>query len=137
MPIKNLAERQQTAVEVDPENTEWTDTAAENTAALTAKQRYERKRIQRHYDLHTADIDDAIAQIAAQHHTSKSQVASWLLAYALTRYLDDANGLWETLVDGKKPAQTLQYEWALTLPRRWTDILKQFIHAGTIDGHTG
>lgn len=135
MALKNLAERQQTAVQTDPENDNWTKDAADNPATLTAKQRYERRRIQRHYDLHLAEIDDAIAQIADRLGTSKSQVASWLLAYALSAYIDDA-GLDDQMVDQRKPARTLQYEWELTLPRRWADIVKTFVHAGTLDGHT-
>jgi len=130
MALKNLRERQQSAAPVaDPENEDWAKDAATNTAALTAKQRYDLKRVRAYYDLHAQEIDDAVAAISADLHTSKSQVASFLLAYALTEFCASAR-LWEAMVDHKSPARTLRYEWDLDIDRDWIEVLRAFLRDG-------
>jgi hypothetical protein len=133
MPLKGLAERQKSAAlpAADVENRDWLSTAATNTGALTAKQRYDLKRVRAYYDLHDQAIDDAIAAIAAEMGTSKSQVASFFLALGLHEYLNsNSERTWNTLVDGKTPARTLRYEWDVELPDAWIEEIRAFLKDG-------
>ena len=137
MALKGLKERRKSAAQpaADPENAQWLQDAATNVAALTAKQRYELKRVRGRYDLHAQEIDQALAKIAERFHTSKSQVASFLLAFAVTAYIEDVAGdgdlgLWELIADAKTPARTLQYEWSLELPYDWIEALRTFLEDG-------
>lgn len=133
MPLKRLAERQKSAAppSADIENRDWLSTAAVNTGALTAKQRYDLKRVRAYYDLHAQEIDDAVAAIAAEIGTSKSQIASFLIAYGLHRFItDDGERIGNTLVDGRNPARTLRYEWDVELPAAWIEEIRAFLKDG-------
>jgi len=131
MALKKLRERQQSAAPpADPENAEWVKDAATNTAALTAKQRYDLKRVRGHYDLHAQEMKDVVAKIAVAMHTSESQVASFLLAYALDAYCR-SDELWEMMVDAKSPSRSLQYEWEFEIERNWIEAFRTFLHDGT------
>ncbi|MBN2390742.1 MAG: hypothetical protein JXR84_08465 [Anaerolineae bacterium] len=131
MALKGLAARQQSAAPpaVDPENRDWVEDAATNTAALTAKQRYDLKRVRAYYDLHAQEMDDVVAEIADSLHTSKSQVASYLLAFALNAYCR-SDDLWEMMTDAKSPSRSLRYEWELEIERDWIEAFRTFLHDG-------
>ena len=59
---------------VDPAIRDWQRSAAENTAALTKKQRQDRKRTTAKYDV-PSWLKDAVAEVAQENETSASQMA--------------------------------------------------------------
>ena len=74
---------------LDPAVREWLNDAAENPAALTAKQRWDRKRIRAVYDL-PKEIIQAVAAVARYKGCSASNVAAVLLMHGL-KLLDDGD----------------------------------------------
>lgn len=130
MALKGLRERQQSAAPpADPENEAWNADAAPNTAALSSKQRYELKRVRAYYDV-PQEVKDGVEKVAEKVGTSASQVAGFLLAQALDRYLADDGQLWAQVSDAKRPARTLRFEWTLALPRKWIEGLRAFLRDG-------
>ncbi len=98
---------------VDPAVAAFQKNAATNTAALTAKQRRDRKRVRVMYDL-APEVKGAIERIADEQDTSASQAAALLLAWAAGRYFEGngvAKELREAFHDGREPARTPRFEW--------------------------
>ncbi len=111
---------------IDPEVAKWQREAARNPAAMTAKQRWDRKRQKATYDL-PADIQAAVKAIARKEDTSASQVVEVFLAYALVAYASREGGLQEVIWEAKAPARTPRFSWNLELPETWKERIATLV----------
>ncbi len=114
-------------LQLDPAVVAFQKKAATNTAALTQKQRRERKRVRVMYDL-APEVKAAIASIAAEQGTSASQAAALLLTWAAAEYRGAGAGA-RTLKDafhaGRKPARTPRFEWNVAPSETWLEVLAE------------
>lgn len=103
---------------VDPAVRDWQQSAATNRAALTKKQRKDRERIRVKYDM-PPELKERIETAAASERTSSSQLAAFLLLWAMDQYedRDSATGaaLREMVFDAKEVSRSLRFEWNLNL----------------------
>ena len=113
---------------IDPSVREWLTDAAENPAALTAKQRRDRKRAKATYDL-PRDIQEAVRRVAREEDTSASQVVEMLLAFALNAYIRGEESLRGAFWDGKTPARTPRFSWNVEPPDEWLEAIVRFLSA--------
>lgn len=111
---------------IDPDVAKWQREAARNPAAMTAKQRWDRKRQKATYDL-PADIQAAVKAIARKEDTSASQVVEVFLAYALVAYASREGGLQEVIWEAKTPARTPRFSWNLELPEAWKERIATLV----------
>jgi len=97
--------------------TEWQKTAATNTAALTSKQRKDRQRVRVKYDL-PEEMKDHIEAVAKAEGTSASQLAAFLLSWAIGHWEDEAGGvaLRNLVFNSKEPSRSMRFQWNLRLP---------------------
>jgi hypothetical protein len=102
----------------DPAVSEWQRTAAANTAAMTKKQRKDRQRIRVKYDV-TPGLKGRIEQAAKEEGTSASQLAAFLLTWAMDRWEDPDHPvgveLRELVDEAKSPSRSMRIEWNLDL----------------------
>ena len=103
---------------LDPAVAEWRKRAAENKAALTKKQRRDRARSRAHYDL-SAELQQALQDVAKQEDTSISQVVEMFLWYALHHYRRGSVELKDAFNDGRRPARTPRFSWNYDPPDAW------------------
>jgi len=108
---------------LDPAIKEVLKNAVENKAALTAKQRRDRKRERASYDLDPF-VQKALQYVAKKEDTSVSQIAGLLLAFGLREYVNSNVDLDSALMDGKTPAHTLRFSWNLGIPEDWLEDIK-------------
>ncbi len=108
---------------LDPAIKQVLKTAVENKAALTAKQRRDRKRQRASYDI-TSSIQGAIQYLAKKEDTSASQIVEMLLSFGLQAYVNGDVGLLSALMDSKSPAHTLRFSWNLSIPDEWMKIVE-------------
>jgi len=103
---------------VDPAVQDWQRSAATNRAALTKKQRKDRERVRVKYDV-PAELKQRIEDAAASERTSSSQLAAFLLQWAMEQYedQDSATGaaLREMVFDAKEMSRSLRFEWNLNM----------------------
>jgi len=103
---------------VDPGVTEFQEKAATNVAALSARQRRERQRVRVKYDLPPA-LKQRIEDAATREHTSASQMAAFLLHWAVAQYeaAESPNGqaLAELLEQARTPARAVRFAWDLEI----------------------
>lgn len=99
--------------------------AAENKAALTKKQRKDRKRTRATYDM-PPELKTAIEEEASHEDisTSASQLGTLLLAYALKELRTGNWELIDAIESGKELSRTLQFEWNIDVPEQWFDIIE-------------
>jgi hypothetical protein len=101
---------------VDPGVTEFQEKAATNVAALSARQRRDRQRVRVKYDL-SATLKQRIEQAATGEHTSASQMAAFLLWWAVGQYEDrespNGQALAELLGQARTPARAVRFAWDL------------------------
>lgn len=115
-----MAERKRVGgLNLDPAVVEWRKQAAENRAALSGKQRRDRRRNRASYDLSPA-VQAIVSQIAAREDTSASQIVEMFLAYGIQAYYGRETVL-RTALDVKVPARTPRFSWNLKTPQRWLD----------------
>ncbi len=108
---------------LDPSIKQLMKTAVKNKAALTAKQRRDRKRKRATYDVDPA-IHQALQRIAKHEDTSASQVAEFLIAVGLLEYAKGNDDLLSALLDGRSLAHTMRFSWNLSIPEAWLQIIK-------------
>jgi hypothetical protein len=105
---------------LDPEVQALVDGAAVNVAALTAKQRRDRKRIRIRLDV-PAWLKAALAADAADAGTSANQLGAFLLAWVLREYRRDPC-LQEAVRDAKRLSRNLRVSWDLEVPDKLEDF---------------
>lgn len=105
----------------DPEVVAWQQQAAVNTAALTKKERADRRRVQVKYDISEelggAELKGRIEEAAKSEGTSASQLASFLLGWVMDRWEDEESEigaeLRERVDEAKVPSRSMRIEWNL------------------------
>ena len=107
---------------LDTEVQAWLNTAATNPGALTAKQRWDRQRVQFHGDV-DAEVKTALESLTAMSglDTSMSQLANLLLAYGLREYLRGNPEVLSAAEEGRVPARSPRFAYKLMLPDAWLD----------------
>jgi hypothetical protein len=117
---------------VDPATAQWQSQAALNSAALTKKQRADRQRTRGRYDL-PEWLKVAVEAVAEEQETSASQMASFLIAWALRDYLGDDQEMLDAILGGKSRARTLRFESNLDIPRHLVTEIKAAIAAMEVE----
>ena len=121
-----MAERRG-GLRVDPAVEKFRQQAATNQAALSGKQRRDRKRVRVMYDL-PAEVKGAIEEIAEEQKTSASQAAALLLTWAAARYFQ-GNGVAEELqtafYEGHEPARSPRFEWNIEPSEALLGLLRE------------
>lgn len=107
---------------VDPAVADWMRTAAVNHAALTRKQRKDRRRCRLLLDVPEA-LKEAAKREADNQDSSVSQVVAFLLAFALAELRGGNRALTDAMYEAKRPARTLQFSWELEIPEEWAHLL--------------
>lgn len=105
---------------VDPAVADWLKDAQTNKAALTKKQKRDGKRIRVIYDL-TPELKAAIETEAKRQGTSASQLAAFLLTYAVRAAKSGNDEIKAALRDGKTASRTMKFEWNLDAPENWSE----------------
>lgn len=105
---------------VDPAVADWLKDAQTNKAALTKKQKSDRKRVRVIYDL-TPELKAAIETEAKRQGTSASQLAAFLLTFAVREARSGNAEIKEALLDGKRPSKTMKFDWNLEAPESWSE----------------
>jgi len=103
-------------LDVDVRQTLMQD-AVRNKAALTAKQRWDRKRVRRTFDLNPTVIA-ALRAVAEKEGVSMSKLANFLLARVLLTYFEDP-AMARALDLHKRPVYTSQFDWVPDPPEDW------------------
>ena len=102
-----------------------TKDAVPNRAAMTARQKRDRRRIRATYDMSSA-LKGVIEEIARREETSASQIGEMFLAYAVRAYLRKDPELAKAL-DVRERANTPRFSWDLHLPEEWLLTLESFL----------
>lgn len=110
--------KRQGGLQIDPAVEKWQEEAALNLAALSKKQRRDRDRVRVKYDI-LPEMKAAIEAEAKEIDTSASQVAAFLLAWALNEYAAGNSDLRQALRDARMTARTLKFSYNLTIPEGW------------------
>jgi hypothetical protein len=103
---------------VDPAVADWLKDAQTNKAALTKKQKRDMNRLRVIYDL-SPNLKTAIERAARRQGTSASQMAAFLLAFAIKELAGNNPEIKAALLDGKSPSATMKFEWNLDAPEAW------------------
>jgi hypothetical protein len=116
--------KRQGGLRVDPAVAAFQRKAATNAAALSGKQKRDRKRVRVKYDLDPA-IKAAVEQIAGVEHedTSASQVAQVLLAYGVRAYFQE-RALRDAFYENHWEARTPRFTWNVDVPNEWIEEIK-------------
>ena len=114
---------------LDPAVIEFQKKAATNTAALTKKQKADRRRNGRQVklDLISAERKALLEWIAGQEGTSVSQAGNLLLAWAMRGYLRKDEEIHVAFEEGRLPARTPRFEWNVREPEEWANLLDDSI----------
>ena len=103
------------------------DSAVPNLAAMTAKQKRDRKRKRVMYDIDPV-IKGVVQHLARREDTSASQLAEMLVAYALRAYLRGDAELQDALaIETRSQSKTLRFSWNLTIPEEWMLALEGYL----------
>lgn len=105
---------------VDPAVADWLKDAQTNRAALTKKQKADRKRVRVKYDL-SPELKSVIEREAKRIGTSASQLAAFLLEFAMKEARGGNAEIKAALADGRTPSATMKFEWNLDAPKSWRD----------------
>ena len=101
---------------VDPAVAEWQRTAAENVAALSRKQRRDRRRVRVRLDM-PPGLKERIEAAAQAEGTSVSQLGAFLLNWLMAHYEDpesEIGGELRARVEGARaPSRSMKIEWNL------------------------
>jgi hypothetical protein len=101
--------------------------AVPNKSALTAKQRWDRKRKRRTFDLNP-EVIEALRVIAEEERISMSRLANFLLARAILLYFQ-APDFARTLEESKRPVYTSQFDWVPVAPEAWLQRIRAHLDA--------
>lgn len=104
--------------QLDPAVASMLKDASINKAALTSAQKKDRKRIRVKYDL-SPELKGIIEREAKRISTSASQLAAFLLEFAVTEYRAGNDEIKSALMEGKTPSATMKFEWNLEAPESW------------------
>lgn len=110
--------KRQGGLQIDPAVAKWQEEAVENLAALSKKQRRDRERVRVKYDI-LPEMKLAIETEAKLVDTSASQLAAFLLAWALKEYAAGNSDLRQAVRDARMAARTLKFSYNLTIPEGW------------------
>lgn len=116
---------------VDPAVQQFMRGAATNPAALTPKQRRDRKRLRTIFDIEP-ELKAAIEHIADQESTSASQVAAMLMAYAARSYAVGNDAIRAAFHQDRTPARTPRFEWMIAVPDEWLTEIAAFAANGNV-----
>ena len=103
---------------VDPAVADWLKDAQTNKAALTKKQKRDMQRLHVMYDL-KPETKSAIVEAAKHQGTSASQMAAFLLEFAVKELRVGNEELKAALANGRSPSRTMKFEWNLDAPEDW------------------
>ncbi len=117
-------------LKLDPAVAAWQKQAATNTAAMTKKQKREMRRLHVMYDL-KPDTKQAIVEAAKRQGTSASQMAAFLLEFAIKELRLENDEIKMALANGRSPSRTMKFEWNIDAPEDW---LSTEIKLSDIDG---
>jgi hypothetical protein len=103
------------------------NSAVLNRAAMTAKQKRDRKRKRVMYDIDPV-IKDVVQHIAKREDTSASQFVELLVAYGLRAYLRGDEELREAMaLDTRVVSRTPRFYWNLRIPEEWMLALEAYL----------
>jgi hypothetical protein len=111
------APRRKGGLQVDPAVADFGRPAVQNRAAASSRQRAEAERERLKIDL-PASVKETLAAKAKSLDTSQSQLAGWLIAYALDRAGADPE-LAAMLEGARVSARSLNFRWNLEIPEEW------------------
>lgn len=101
--------------------------AVRNKAALTPKQKRDRKRKRVMYDIDPV-VKDAAQLLAQREDTSASQFVEMLIVYGIRAYLRGDEELQGALaLEVRTHANTLRFSWNLHLPEAWLLALEAYL----------
>jgi len=115
--------------QLDPAVASMLKEASINKAALTSAQKKDRKRIRVKYDL-SPDLKGIIEREAKRIGTSASQLAAFLLEFAVKEARAGNAEIKAAMVDGKTPSATMKFEWNLDTPESWRESVNGDIQRG-------
>lgn len=119
---------------VDPMVEAWQKKAAENTAALSQRQRSDRNRVRVKYDM-PESLKETVTAIGDRWDTSASQAAQMLLAWAVIQLAAGrAPELLEAVEAGREVSRTPRFEWNIEIPDAWHNVFEHFWATGTFNG---
>lgn len=101
---------------VDPAVADWQERAALNAASLTAKQRKDRERVVAKYDLPDW-LKSQVEAEALEEETSASQLAAFLIAWALRDLRQKDKQIVDALFEAKRPSRSLRFGSLVEIPR--------------------
>jgi hypothetical protein len=103
------------------------DSSVPNRAAMTAKQKRDRKRKRVMYDIDPV-IKDVVQHIAKREDTSASQFVEMLVAYGLRTYLrGDEELLGAMALSDRERSRTPRFYWNLRIPAEWMLALEAYL----------
>ena len=101
--------------------------AVENKAALTPKQKRDRKRKRVMYDIDPT-VKEVVQLLAKREDTSASQLVELLIVYGIRAYLRGDSELQEALaLETRTHANTLRFNWNLHIPEEWLLALEAYL----------
>lgn len=106
---------------VDRDVKKWQEGAAVNRAALSRKQIKDRDRVRVKYDLPPL-LKAAIEAEAKGWGTSASQLAAFLLAWAMREYNAHNDGLRQAIREARTSTKTLRFTYDLEIPGDWGKV---------------
>ena len=110
---------------VDPDTKAWMDDAAENTAALTKKQKKDRRRVRLRIDCERYPwLKEAVEAAAYHHSTSASQMAAFLLAWGLRLWEQSDSELTDELLSHLRESKTLRFDRNLDIPQSVERVIR-------------
>jgi hypothetical protein len=117
---------------VDPAVEEWQKKAAQNKAAMSARERAEIERTRLNMDVPTV-VKQTLRTLADQEHedTSMSQLGSLLLAYGLKVFLED-DDLQEQVRAMREFSRTPRFAYNLAEPAAWIEAFRAFLFNGEV-----
>jgi len=103
------------------------NSAVPNRAAMTAKQKRDRKRKRAAYDIGPT-IKAVVEAVAKKEDTSASQIAEIFLAYAVRAYLRGDKELRDALnLESRTRSRTPRFYWDLHFPDEWMLALEAYL----------
>jgi len=103
------------------------NSAVPNRAAMTAKQKRDRKRKRVMYDIDPV-IKDVVQHIARREDTSASQFVEMLVVYGLRAYLRGDEELQGAMaLNERERSRTPRFYWNLRVPDEWMLTLEAYL----------
>ena len=103
------------------------DSAVRNKAAMTAKQKRDRKRKRVMYDIDPT-VKDVAQLLAKREDTSASQLVEMLIVYGIRAYLRNDSEIAEALsLENRIRSRTPRFYWDLKIPEEWRLTLEAYL----------